>query len=157
FLTDQPIRARRPSLPQRLRKWTRRHQAAAAAAVVVLLLAVVGLAASTALIWREREQTRQEKERADADRRLAREALDTMTSQVIEDWLARQQELTPEQRQFLATTLAYYERFAAQTGQDAASRNEVARAYNNVGSIRSKLGQKAEAEAAYARSRDVIA
>src|SRR5262249_28597379 len=54
FLEDKPIRARRPTLIQRARKWRRRHQAVVAAAavagVVVLLVAVVALAVSNHLI-----------------------------------------------------------------------------------------------------------
>jgi hypothetical protein len=149
FLDGQPIRARRPTITQRLLSWSRRHRAVVVAAVVVLLVAVVGLAASTVLIWREREQTRAEKERADADRRLAREALDTMTSQVIEEWLARQQELTPERRRFLQTTLSYYERFAAQTGRDEETRAGVADAHLRIGVIHYRLGEHRAAEEAY--------
>ena len=60
FLEDKPIRAKRPTLVQRAVKWTRRHKAAMRAAVTVLILAVVGLAASTWLIWLEKERTKQE-------------------------------------------------------------------------------------------------
>jgi serine/threonine protein kinase/tetratricopeptide (TPR) repeat protein len=52
YLDDKPIRARRPTLGQRLGRWSRRHQALVRSAAVVLLLAVVGLAASTVLIGR---------------------------------------------------------------------------------------------------------
>jgi serine/threonine protein kinase/Tfp pilus assembly protein PilF len=41
YLKDEPIRARRPTLVQRARKWSRRHKSMVAAAVVVLV--VVGL------------------------------------------------------------------------------------------------------------------
>src|SRR5262249_12003950 len=87
----RPGPARAPPPPHQYRTGDRAARAAAPAAVVVVRVAVAGLAGSTALVWGEREQTRQEKERADADRRLAREALDTMTSKVIADWLARRQ------------------------------------------------------------------
>src|SRR5262249_20207019 len=41
WLSDQPIRARRPSLGQRARKWARRHRPLVGAAALVLLLAAV--------------------------------------------------------------------------------------------------------------------
>src|SRR5215831_1297528 len=41
FLEDKPIRARRPSLLQRLRKWGRRHRAVVWAAAVVLVMGAV--------------------------------------------------------------------------------------------------------------------
>jgi WD40 repeat protein/serine/threonine protein kinase len=61
YLKDEPIRARRPTLVQRAKKWMRRHQpvvwTAGLALVAMLLLAVVGLAASNILITREKAQT----------------------------------------------------------------------------------------------------
>jgi tetratricopeptide (TPR) repeat protein len=40
FLLDQPVRARRPTLPQRARRWARRHQAIVwSAALIALILA----------------------------------------------------------------------------------------------------------------------
>jgi serine/threonine protein kinase/Flp pilus assembly protein TadD len=41
FLKDEPIRARRPTLVRRARKWARRHRALVWSAAVVLLLAVL--------------------------------------------------------------------------------------------------------------------
>jgi serine/threonine protein kinase len=58
FLEARPIRAKRPTLPQRLRKWGQRHRHLVGAAALFLALVVVGLAVSVFLIWREKEQTR---------------------------------------------------------------------------------------------------
>src|SRR5262249_16813426 len=44
FLDDRPIRARRPTLLQRARKWARRHRPLVGAAAVVVLLAGAMLA-----------------------------------------------------------------------------------------------------------------
>ena len=61
FLQDEPIRARRPSLWQKLRRWTRRHKpvvvTAAVAAVLGLVVAVAALALSNQRVTREQEQT----------------------------------------------------------------------------------------------------
>ena len=48
FLEDRPLRARRPTLRQRLAKWSRRHRplvwsTAAASALVLLVIAVGGV------------------------------------------------------------------------------------------------------------------
>jgi tetratricopeptide (TPR) repeat protein len=64
FLENRPIQARRPSLAQRTAKWLRRHQTLVGAACLVLLLAVAGLALSTALIWTEKNEKEQERDRA---------------------------------------------------------------------------------------------
>jgi WD40 repeat protein/serine/threonine protein kinase len=63
FLEDKPIKARRPSLRQRARKWARRHRTVVRAAAVVLALAVVALAVSTVLIWTAKEDLHQALER----------------------------------------------------------------------------------------------
>jgi serine/threonine protein kinase len=66
YLKDQPIRARRPTVVQRFKKWTRRHLPVVWTAglffVVMLLLAVIGLAVSNILITREKAQTDAAKE-----------------------------------------------------------------------------------------------
>jgi serine/threonine protein kinase len=46
YLRDEPLRARRPSPVQRLRRWGRRHRGAVAAAALALLAAVAVLAGS---------------------------------------------------------------------------------------------------------------
>jgi tetratricopeptide (TPR) repeat protein len=71
FLEDRPIRARRPSLPERLRRWSRRHRAVLTASVAVLLVAVVALAAGCVYVWQEKEQTQAEKDAADTARARA--------------------------------------------------------------------------------------
>jgi WD40 repeat protein/serine/threonine protein kinase len=61
YMKDEPIRARRPTVLHRVKKWTRRHLpvvwTAGLSLVVMLLLAVIGLAVSNILIAREKAQT----------------------------------------------------------------------------------------------------
>jgi eukaryotic-like serine/threonine-protein kinase len=66
FLKDELIRARRPTFPQRLRKWTRRHQAASWACASVLLVCFVAAAG----FWfeRQRQATADALRRAEAAR-----------------------------------------------------------------------------------------
>jgi serine/threonine protein kinase/tetratricopeptide (TPR) repeat protein len=76
WLSDQPIQARRPSLPQRARKWLRRHPAVVRSVMLMVLLAAGASATGAWLLWQEKEQTRREKDRADqardsAEKRLA--------------------------------------------------------------------------------------
>ncbi|HEV3117622.1 MAG TPA: serine/threonine-protein kinase, partial [Gemmataceae bacterium] len=63
WLTDEPIRARRPSLWRRLRKWSRRHRAAALGLTAVVL---TSLASAGGMAWsfqRERAVRQRETER----------------------------------------------------------------------------------------------
>jgi serine/threonine protein kinase/Flp pilus assembly protein TadD len=59
FLADEPIRARRPSLRERARKWARRHRAAVASAMLAMLVALTSLGASVGWIVRDRAAERQ--------------------------------------------------------------------------------------------------
>jgi tetratricopeptide (TPR) repeat protein len=58
FLEDQPIRAVRPGLAARGRRWLRRHRGLAAAAGVIAMLALAGLLVATVLVWREQRLTK---------------------------------------------------------------------------------------------------
>src|SRR5262249_22310394 len=143
YLRDEPVLACPPSAGYRLRNFARRHRSAliAATAFVILLLSAIAMLSIAVF---EIDQQRQQKVaalKAEAKRRKqTREALDAMTSQVIEDRLLKQPVLLPEHKQFLEQTLRYYEEFAADTGQDEESRSGVAGAFHRVGSIRERLG-----------------
>jgi serine/threonine protein kinase/tetratricopeptide (TPR) repeat protein len=56
FLREEPIRARKPTLVQRARKWKRRHPSVVASAMVGLVLTAVGLAGVTLLTWRHNRE-----------------------------------------------------------------------------------------------------
>jgi serine/threonine protein kinase len=58
FLEHRPIKARRPTLGERLSKWAWRHKTFVSAAAVILLFSVAGLATTTALVWNERQLTK---------------------------------------------------------------------------------------------------
>lgn len=57
YLEHRPIKARRPTLADRLAKWGRRHRPLVLAATVFLLLALVGLTAAILLIAHEQTET----------------------------------------------------------------------------------------------------
>ncbi len=60
FMEDRPIRARRPTLVQRTRKWARRHKPLVGAAAVCLLVTVVAAGGSGGFVLSERA-SRQDK------------------------------------------------------------------------------------------------
>jgi serine/threonine protein kinase/tetratricopeptide (TPR) repeat protein len=176
YLANEPVEACPPSAGYRLRKFVRRNRGPMAAAGLVLLALVVGLIGTAWGLVRAERARAAEAERAEGERqanaelavaleaegrrrRQAREALDALSSQIVEEWLSRQQakDLTEEQKRFLGKALESYEEFARDTGEDEASRAGVAAAYYRIGNIRAKLGQLADAEAAYRRSADLCA
>jgi serine/threonine protein kinase/tetratricopeptide (TPR) repeat protein len=57
FLEHRPVRAVRPGLKERLRKWAWRHRTMLVTGAVVAVLAGIGLAALTARLWHEQSNT----------------------------------------------------------------------------------------------------
>ncbi len=157
YLHDEPVLACPPSAAYRLRKFVRRHKGPvlAAAAVVLLLAAgVVGTSAGLVRALAAERRTAAERDEKDGARRQARQALNTMTDEVVRDLLGRQGQLTDQHRAFLKKVLAYHEAFAAARADDPEGRKGRAEAYAHVGSIRHRLGELPEAEAAW---RDALA
>ncbi len=159
WLADEPVAAYGEPWRIRLARWGRRHRTVVAAAAALLLTAVIGLTIGLLAVNLERTRTQEEKERAEtalaseeAARKRTRQALDDMTSQVIENWMARKDKLEPAQQEFLDKALASYEEFTRETGDRQEVRRGVAGAHGRVGRIHNTLGRMGAAEAAFRRS-----
>jgi tetratricopeptide (TPR) repeat protein len=156
FVEDRPIRARRPTLAQHLRRWLRRYTLAIVtglvAAALLLLSAVVFLLVSNAAIDRARKEAMQQRDDAQTQRQLARRAVDKMYIQVAERWLAGQPRLEPEQREFLEEALHFYQGFAQEQNTDPELRLEAGNAFRRLGEIQEKLGDTTKATEAYNRA-----
>jgi serine/threonine protein kinase len=148
FLRHEPIRARRPTLLERARKWTRRHRTAVQVAATMLLLTAVGLGVSTALLYREQQRTQAALQAEAEGRRLARQAVDDMYTEVAEKWLKDQPRMQQVQREFLEKALKYYEGFAREPGDDPEICLEAAKAYRRIANLHRLLGNLDAAEKA---------
>src|SRR5262249_43555889 len=58
FLKHEPIRAKRPSLVQRLRKWGRRHRAIVWSGLAAFIVAVAAIAGNVGWVVRDRQAQR---------------------------------------------------------------------------------------------------
>ncbi|HEV2947270.1 MAG TPA: serine/threonine-protein kinase, partial [Gemmataceae bacterium] len=147
FLEDKPIRARRPSLADKVRKWARRHQSLVRLAGMFALLTVVGLVLSTVLIAHQRNV-------AETRRRQARRAADDMYALFAESWISRQPGMEALEREFLLKALSFYEEFAQENGHRPEDRFETAKAFRRMGDINYKLGQFDSAKHALGQAAD---
>jgi tetratricopeptide (TPR) repeat protein len=152
FLENRPILARRPNLPERVAKWSRRHRAATMAAAAVLVLAVLGLAYEVIVVSRERDEARRQRERAAENFDLARTAVDAMLTEVGQTTLARAPQMSRVRRSLLERARTFYQVLLERRGDDPSIRLEAALAHQRLGDIERLLGRPAEAEAAYRRS-----
>lgn len=153
------VLAQPPSLSYILRKQLHRYRVplAVTAGVVLLVVAIsIGSFVRISLALDAKTQALDEKndalQLAQRRGRQAREALDAMTSEVIDDLLAKQRKLTEPQKKILFNALASYEEFARDSGQDPDVRAASAEAYFRVGNIQKRLGEMALAEKAFRAS-----
>ena len=131
FLDNRPVRARRPTLAEHLRKLARRHPSLVGAGLVVLILLAVGSLASALLIRSEQGHTQEEKhkaeeayrrerqraEEAEARFRLARRSVDEMF-RISQEELADRPGLEGLRKRMLWSVLAFYKEFLEQRRDD---------------------------------------
>ena len=139
-LADEPVAAYEDPWTVKAARWARRHRTAVAAASALLVTATLALALSTAVVTRERNNTR-------AQEVVARNTIDDMYTKVGESWL--EDRLDPIQEEFLKKTLAYFETFNTRPATTPEAKLEHGRTYQRMGDIEFKFGRLAEAEKAY--------
>ncbi|MGE5192263.1 MAG: serine/threonine protein kinase, partial [Deltaproteobacteria bacterium] len=131
YLDNQPILARRPSLVDRARKWSRRHPSVVVAFVLVLATITAG-----SLISNYREQLRAN----EAEQRFqqAREAVDVLI-EVGEGELENNPFAQATRRRLLGIALGYYQDFIDQRRGDPAAQGELATVQERVKRILAEL------------------
>jgi serine/threonine-protein kinase len=156
WLADELVSAYQAPLGERLRRWARIHKPLVAASVALLLTALITLAVSTVLIWREQAQTERERLRAEqlhqtaeTNFNLARKAVKEMLTEVAQDQLATEPRMEEKRKVLLRKAKEYYETFLQQQQEDPALRGETAMAYKQLGDIERLLEQVDQAKMAY--------
>jgi serine/threonine protein kinase len=154
FLEDKPIKAKPPSLGERLGKWTRRHKNLVAAAGVMFGVILVVLAVSTVLIWvaSEKRKTALQEKDAALRRALGGEGFAGKAVSVAVDLVDNQPSFTDLQRRFLEDALAYNEQLSQDWGADRKVRLETGIASHRMGHIQWKFGRFEQAEDSFNRA-----
>jgi serine/threonine protein kinase/tetratricopeptide (TPR) repeat protein len=162
YLRDEPVLAGPPGAGYRLRKLVRRHWGKVMAGAGMLALLLAGVVGST---WQAVRATRAEQAATaalaaemaaltaeTAAKAQARQALDTLTDDVVQTLFAKQPVLGEAEKAFLRKVLESYEAFTRQAGDSAEARALQARGFFRVAVLRARLGAQPEAEAAYRQS-----
>jgi serine/threonine-protein kinase len=168
FVNDEPIKARRPTAPERVSRWCRRNPVVAGlTAAVALLLVAITMAsvaaaahfdrlakAATVLAGEERAAKEREAEQrqaaedakklAEANFAKARAAVDDYLTKVSESRLLTVPGMQPLRRELLQAALTFYQNFIKERANDPAVRAGLAAALFRVGRIRTELGDTAE-------------
>jgi serine/threonine-protein kinase len=159
WLADEPVSAWREPLPVRAARWVRRHRTGVVGAAAASLVAVVGLSVGVAFLTAANERERQarraadlqkteaqtQRDRAERNFRLAREAVDRYLTRVSEDDRLKAQALEPLRRDLLETARGFYDRFLEEARDDPGLRAERGRAYGRLADITEQVGTPAQA------------
>ncbi|MCE9555375.1 MAG: serine/threonine protein kinase [Planctomycetes bacterium] len=131
FLRDEPIRAKRPTLVDHARKWSRRHPSVLVASVLVLVATLAGSLIANWFITQANERTKaalaEASLRADeAEQRFqqARKAADLLVD-VSEQELANRPASHGLRKRLLETAISYYKDFSAQRHGNPATQAEL--------------------------------
>jgi serine/threonine-protein kinase len=146
WLADEPVLAAPEPYREKVRRWIRRHRIFVTTLGAILVVTSIALGAGLFFVDRERQHTVQALDIAKKERKTAKDALNELTSNVIDQWLTGQDELLPEHREFLQRTLEKLQAFANEKPDDAEGHLHVARAYRRVGEIQGRLGKPADAQ-----------
>ncbi len=96
----------------------RRHAVTVALAVALMLFALLALAISTVLIWKEQTRTQRAYQAEARLRQKARKAVDEMYGQVAQQLLTEKPDMEKVRRDFLEKALALYRDFAVEHEAD---------------------------------------
>ncbi len=124
WLDDKPIAAKPPTAFERLNKWRRRNSGLVAVASGILLFATLGLLATTLVIWREQRNTSNALKRAQRSFQQARRAVESFST-LSESELAYRPDLQDLRRNFLETSLEFYQDFLSDRADDPALDQEL--------------------------------
>jgi serine/threonine protein kinase len=113
FLQHQPIRARRATLPQRLRKWARRHPSFVWAGVLLCVLTAAVSVISAGMIQEAYDQERMRARQAEDSFLLAKQWVDEMFK-ICEEDLADQPQFDGLRGKLLENALVYYQKLIEQ-------------------------------------------
>jgi eukaryotic-like serine/threonine-protein kinase len=138
WLDDKPIAAKPPSMLERLAKWRRRNSGLVAMLGIVLMAATVGLLVTTVMIYRALDRETQQRELAEARFQQAKSAVDQF-SNLSESELAYRPDLQDLRRNFLETSLEFYQDFIDQPSEDPEIANELAATSQRVGKMIEEL------------------
>ena len=157
FLDDRPIRARRVTAGEQAWRWARRNPAVATLAAGLLAALVFGLGGVT---WAWRQASANLALANDANRKaqarfgLAMEAVRAFTTGASEDVILKEQALGGLRKRLLGQSRTFYEKLRGtlEKETDRASRQALAEALFDAGSLYAKVDAPAQAIEAHRES-----
>jgi serine/threonine protein kinase len=142
FLDGQPILARRPSLRERVARWSRRHRAALGATLTVLLLGFVGSLVWLGILWNEQARTKvalvskeQERQRAEENFLKALNGAGEMLMKLDPPYGDPPHIDKELKEKIIKRGLSFFQRFIDDKNPDPAIRFQSCRAYEQIATV----------------------
>jgi tetratricopeptide (TPR) repeat protein len=157
WLADEPVTAYREPWHGQLRRWGRRHRPLVAGATALLLTALVAVGVGLVAVDRERRRAEHERDRADDNLRLARQAVDQAFTQIAENPKLQEADFHDLRKQLLKAVVPFYEQFVAQHHDDPDLEAERGKAYGRLALVRAELGETQQARTDFDQAREIFA
>jgi serine/threonine-protein kinase len=156
FLADEPVRAWPDPWKVQLRRWVRRHRTSVTAAAAALLVAMISLGLATAWLTTANRHLTEANEReqqataaAQANYRLAREAVDNYLAKVSDNPRLKAVGLRGLRKDLLEEAGKFYQRFVQERAQDPDLEADRGIAHYKIGRIAMDVGAIQEAMSHY--------
>jgi serine/threonine protein kinase/tetratricopeptide (TPR) repeat protein len=156
YLHGEPVEAGAPGAAYRLRKLARKHRTALSVAGTFVLLLALAASVSTTLAVRatraeeralaERDRAEQEKGRAEAGFRMARDTVDRFFTQVGDSPQLKAQGMEKFRKELLQNAKDFYERFIRERPDAPEVRHDLGLAHLRLAKIEEVLGDFAAAK-----------
>jgi serine/threonine protein kinase len=163
YLNDESVEASPPSTALRLRRWGRRHRHLVGVTALFLTLAIVGLAVSAPLFWREKEQTRKalaearanhnraeaQRQRAETNFREAFWAVENLLCAFDPDRSSQPVSVAELRQWQTEMTLRFLAPFCEDPSDEPAVRQQKGAAYVHTGRVYQVLAERDKAQKAF--------
>jgi serine/threonine-protein kinase len=178
WLADEPVSAYPEPPGCRLLRWSRRHRGLVTTAAAAVFIAAVSLGIATFLLTAANDRERQAKadaernlekakiaqqqeslakDRAQANLKLAQDAVDKYLANVADDPRLKEVDLGGLRKKLLETALPFLEQFAAESGQgDPTVVAEQARVLERLAAVEAETGDTAKAMVLLERLRKAL-
>jgi serine/threonine protein kinase len=158
YLEHQPVSAGPPGFLYRASKFVKRHRVGVFAGLLIVLALIGGMTGTTlALISARAAERRASANAADAEHKftIAREGADLLLNDVVRE-LPKVPGTRDLQRHILDAALAHYEKLAAAKPASLEEQRRIWIAFQELGDAYLALGEKDQAQAAFARFHDLV-
>ncbi len=162
YLGGEAVLAHPPSTVYRLKKFVKRYKGQVLAVSVVFFALVAGIVGTTlGLLEAKRQelaalaakdQAERERDRADGNFRLAKDAVEQTVTRVAENQLLKQGDFHDLRKALLSSAVPFYERFVQQVSDDPGLEAERGRAYGRLALVRKEMGELKESRSDYERA-----